>query len=183
MKRAVVLGTVAAVLLSVGLGAQGRNFSGTWVVDAEKTSAASGGGGGVRVAAAGSGTATESRRVVAGGGGAGGAVVARGGAAGVAPGLTITADANMFSIANGTSTTVYKLDGSVINIENARAKSTAKATWQGDKIVIDTTIEAPSGPVVQHASWYLEGDSLVRENRSTGADGEEVVRKTYYKRS
>ena len=62
MKRAVMLSAVAAVLLSVGVGAQGRNFSGAWVIDSEKTAAAGGGAMGGR-----------------GGGGGGGAVARSGG--------------------------------------------------------------------------------------------------------
>ena len=195
MKRAVVLGTVTAVLLSVGLGAQGRNFGGTWVIDAEKTASANPAGAGTRVARGGGGGTMVAggdvggeRRValtgVAGGGGdrggRGGAVV---GGASVTPGTSITVDANTFTIVNGGITTAYKLDGSVTNVENPRQKATARAAWQGDKVAIETTAEGPNGPIVTHATWYLEGEFLVRENKSTGADGQEVVRKTYYKRS
>lgn len=196
MKRFVVMGTVAAVLLSVGLSAQGRNFGGTWVVDAEKTAAANpAGGGGGRGGAGGVMVGGETRQMVAGAagggggvragaGGGGGAVMARsGGGATVVPGLQVTVDANTFTMVNNGITTAYKLDGSVTNVENARSKATAKAVWQGDKIAVETTTEGPNGLIVSHATWYLEGDSLVRENKSTGPDGQEVVRKTYYKRS
>ena len=193
MKRAVVLGTVAAVLLSVGLGAQGKNFGGTWAIDAEKTAAANpGGGGGGRGGGGGAMVAGgEERRALVGvgvgvgvaGGGGGGEVRSRSGGAGVVPGLQVTVDAGTFTMVNNGITTAYKLDGSVTNLENTRSKSTAKAVWQGDKILIETTAEGPNGSVVTHATWYLDGESLVRENKSTGPDGQEVVRKTYYKRS
>jgi hypothetical protein len=194
MKRAVMLSAVAAVLLSVGVGAQGRNFSGAWVIDSEKTAAAGGGamggGGGAMVARSGGGGSSTGAIAVGGSGGArGGAVAgvgvggARGGGGGVAPGLSLTIDANAFTLVNGATTTTYKLDGSVTNIENPTRKISAKASWQGDKIAIETTAEGPNGPIVTHAFWYLEGDYLVRENKSTGPDGQEVVRKTYYKRS
>jgi len=199
MKRAVMLSAVAAVLLSVGVGAQARNFSGAWVIDSEKTMAAGGGaaggrgGGGAMVArsggdvAAGGAVAVGGARSASGGGtvaaaGVGGAR-GGGGGGGVAPGLSLTMDANSFTLVNGATTTTYKLDGSVTNIENPMRKVSAKASWQGDKIAIETTAEGPNGPIVTHAFWYLEGDYLVRENKSTGPDGQEVVRKTYYKRS
>ena len=197
MKRAVMLSAVAAVLLSVGVGAQGRNFSGAWVIDSEKTAAAGGGamggrggGGGGVVRSGGDATGAVAVGGVARGGGGGGAVAAagaggaRGGGEGrVATGLSLTMDANSFTLVNGATTTTYKLDGSVTNIENPMRKVSAKASWQGDKIAIETTAEGPNGPIVTHAFWYLEGDYLVRENKSTGPDGQEVVRKTYYKRS
>jgi hypothetical protein len=194
MKRAAMLGVVAAALMSVGLGAQGRNFAGTWTIDTEKTIAAGGGamggrgggGGGVGVRSGGDG-AIGAVAVGGGGRGGGGAVAggggARSGGVGVATGMTLTVDATTFTIAQGTTSTTYKLDGSVTNLDNPNRKASAKASWQGDKIAIETTAEGPAGPIVTHATWYLEGDSLVRENKSTGQDGQEVVRKTFYKRS
>jgi len=197
MKRAVMLSAVAAVLLSVGVGAQGRNFSGAWVIDQEKTVAAGGGamggrggGGGGVARSGGDGSAAAAVAVGAGGRGGGGAVAAAGGArgggggvGGVAPGLSLTMGANSCTLVNGATTTTYKRDGWGTNIENPMRKVSAKASWQGDKIAIETTAEGPNGPIVTHAFWYLEGDYLVRENKSTGPDGQEVVRKTYYKRS
>lgn len=197
MKRAVMLSAVAAVLLSVGVGAQGRNFSGTWVIDPEKSAAAGGaamggrgGGGGGVARSGGDGSAAGAVAVGGRGGGGGGTVAAAGGGArgggvggAVATGLSLAMDANSFTLVNGATTTTYKLDGSVTNIENPMRKVSAKASWQGDKIAIETTSEGPNGPIVTHAFWYLEGDYLVRENKSTGPDGQEVVRKTYYKRS
>lgn len=201
MKRAVIVGVAAAALMSVGLGAQGRNFSGTWTIDSEKTMAANAGvaggggrGGGGAVAAGG----TIERRVadpttagavaVAGGGGGarggggGGAVMARSGASAGPVGTTITLDTKSFSVTQGETTTAYALDGSVSDISNAMRKATAKAAWQGDKLVIQTTVEGANGPVATQATWYLEGESLVRENSSTGPDGQAMTRKTYFKK-
>jgi type IV secretion system protein TrbL len=194
MKRAVMLGAVAAVLLSVGVGAQGRNFSGVWVIDSEKTAASgggtvAGGGGGVMTRSIAAGSTAGAAAVSGGAGGGGGAVAAGGGSrarsggSGVAPGVSVTMDANAFTLVNGATTTTYKLDGSVTNIENPRGKVSAKASWQGDRITIESTSETPNGVVTTHASWYLEGEYLVRENKSTSPDGQEVIRKTYYKRS
>ena len=194
MKYAVTVGTIAAVVMSVGLAAQGRNFSGTWTIDSEKTMAANGGtmGGGRGGARAGDAvarrvdTGTGGTVAAAGGGaGGGGVAVARSGGAGgavVATGTVLTVDTKSFTIAQGQTTTTYPLDGSVTDLNNPMRKTVAKASWQGDKIAIETTAEGPNGPIVTHATWYLEGEWLVRENTSTGADGQPVVRKTYYKK-
>ena len=193
MKRAVIVGVAAAALMSVGLGAQGRNFSGTWTIDSEKTMAANagvaaaggrGGGGAVGTIERRVGDPTTAGAVAVGGGGArggggGGAVVAR---AGAPAGTTITLDTKSFSVTQGETTTAYALDGSATDISNAMRKATAKASWQGDKLVIQTTAEGPNGPVVSQATWYLEGESLVRENSSTGPDGQAITRKTYFKK-
>ena len=202
MKRAVLMGVAAAALVSVGLGAQGRNFSGTWTIDSEKTMAANvavagGAGGGAR--GGGGAVGGEVRRVggdagavavAAGGGGRGGGgggeVRARSGGAGgatAAPvGTTIAIDAKSFTITQGQNATVYALDGTASDVSTGARKATAKATWQGDKLNIETTSEGPNGPVVSHAAWYLEGEWLVRENTATGPDGQSVSRKTYFKK-
>ena len=192
MKHVATVGTIAAVLMSVGLVAQGRNFSGNWTIDSEKTMAANpgttaggrGGGGGDPTMARRVNTGTGGTVVAAGGGG--GAAVARSGSAGggmvVATGTVLTVDAKSFTIAQGQTTTTYPLDGTVTDLNSARGKVVAKASWQGDKIAIETTTEGPNGPIVTHATWYLEAEWLVRENTSTGADGQPVVRKTYYKK-
>jgi len=109
--------------------------------------------------------------------------VARSGGAGTPAVTTVTVDANTFTLVQGQTTTSYRTDGSVTNLDNEMRKASAKASWQGDKLVVETTTETPNGPLVGHAMWYLEGEWLVRENTSTSADGTEVVRKTYYKRS
>ena len=196
MKRTVGMGIVAVALVSVGVAAQGRNFSGTWTIDSEKTIAAGGGamggrgggGGGMRSGGAGgavAGTAATTGTVTAmgaGGGGRGAGGVARVGGAGVATGTVVVADNRSFTITQGENTTTYALDGSVTDISNPNRRATAKATWQGDKIAIETTAEGANGPVVTVATWYIEGEWLVRENSSTGPDGQPVVRKTYYKK-
>jgi len=195
MKRAVLMSAFVA-LVSTGLAAQDRGFNGTWTIDLEKTMAAGGGGGGgrggvARVGGAGGGavterpaTATTGTVAAVGGGGRGGGGMARsGGAAEVTPGLTVTVDAGTFTIAQGQSTTTYRTDGSVSNLDTDVRKASAKASWQGDKLVIETTADTPNGPVVTHATWYVEGDWLVRENKTSGPDGQDVIRKTYYKKA
>ena len=120
MKRAVLMGAVAAALMSVGLSAQGRNFSGTWTMDSEKTTAANaglasagaaggrgGGGGGVARSGGGGDAGATAVMVAGGGGGRGGGGAAAGGGgmrsggAGVAPGMSLTVDNNSFTLAQG----------------------------------------------------------------------------------
>ena len=97
--------------------------------------------------------------------------------------VTLALDANTFTITQGQTATTYHTDGSVTNLDSGTRKASAKAAWQGDKLVIETTTESPRGTMVSQAIWYLEGDSLVRENKSTTPDGQEIARKTYFKRS
>jgi len=189
MKKAVVgIGIVTAMLLTTGLGAQGKNFGGTWVVDADKTREAGGAAGGTMVAAGGRGgggggggavAATGGTMVAVGGGGRGGGG-ARG--AGAPVPMSVAVDAKTFAITTGETVTSYPLDGSVKDMSNEVRAASAKAAWKGDKVVIETTAQGPNGPVVTTASWYLEGEWLVRENTSNGPDGTPVSRKTYYKR-
>jgi hypothetical protein len=186
----------------VSVNAQGRSFSGTWVIDSDKTMAAAqstgepgtraiagGSGGGTMVAAGGGGGAAagavaEARpRSGSGGGGAataggGGRVIAAPGGSGgrvgavVSTDTVITMDANNFITDIGGVRTSYPLNGSEVPVQLRNSEGRARASWKGDTIVIETTLETPTGPLVSTTSWYLEGDSLVRLTN----------RKTYYKR-
>ena len=200
----------AATVWSASVFAQGRNFAGSWTVDSEKTMAAAGaagaivggggggfgGGGGARSGGGGGGTAVaggSGGAVMRGGGGGGSASAGGGGGFGggggggargsVSTAMSISIDANSFAIEQGGTSTAYHLDGSTTIIETPRGNSTAKAGWKGDKLVIETSVDTPNGPVASSSTWYLDGDSLVRENSSLGPSGTTVVRKTYYKRS
>lgn len=206
MKRVISAVAVAAIgLWSASVFAQGRNFSGSWTVDQEKTMAAmstmeapagavarGGGGGGVgmRSGGGGGGTATVSGGGVgAGGGGTFGAAGARSGGGGgggrggggVAPPTILALDANTFTMGSGETARVYRLDGSPTILETPAGRSTSKASWKDDKLVIETTLEGANGPVNSSTVWYLEGDSLVRENHAN-FNGTASVRKTYFKR-
>jgi hypothetical protein len=188
MNRAAYVAAAVAVVWSVGVSAQGRNFGGQWVIDAEKTGAtrtaaptmvAAGGGGGRGGggggAAVGTRVITERPAVarVAGGGGGGG----RGGAT-IGP-MGVTIDASAFTVTQGETATAYKLDGSPLVVEIGARRSTSRASWQGDKLVIQTTTEIEGSSVSSTTTWYLEGEYLVRET----ASGESTPRKTYYKRA
>jgi hypothetical protein len=177
MRQIAVMAALAVSVSVMSVAAQGRNFSGTWVIDAEKTAAAApapeaGGGGG--------GAMVESRRVIAGGGGVavgggvrsgvsgggGGAIMAR------STDTVITVDAATFTIEVGEVKTSYPTNGTETTIESRGRAGRATAKWQGDVLTITTTIDAPNGPATSTQSWSMDGDSLVRD---TG-------RKTYYRR-
>ncbi len=194
MKRVSMVAAALAVAWSAGVSAQGRNFAGQWVVDTEKTSATisrsavgtvAGGGGGGR-GGGGGGVIAERRTVVSGGGGGGGTMSAGGGGGrgGAATGpMVVTIDAAAFTTTQGEMSTIYRLDGTPTVNESARGRSTTKAGWQGDRLVIQTTTEVEGSSFSSTTTWYLEGEHLVRETATMSASGESVPRKTYYKRA
>jgi hypothetical protein len=152
------LTVAAAVVLSASLLAQAKpNFSGKWVIDAEKTAAAN---------------------PNAGGGGGGGRM---GGGMGAAP-VTITMDATTFkmerTIQDNVMTTTYKLDGSESkNMGMGRGGQTeqiSKVTIEGNKMVVKT--QGQNGEQV--TSWYMDGDWLVSERTTQNG-----AQKTYYKKA
>ena len=196
MNRAMYVAAAAAVVWSVGVSAQGRNFGGQWVVDAEKTGAtrvavattssggdvtrgAGGGGGGVATGRVITERPAPTAAVRTGGGAGGGG--GRGGAA-VGP-MGIAIDASAFTVTQGETATIYKLDGTPLVVESGSRRSTSRASWQGDKLVIQTTNEGDGGSTSSTTTWYLEGESLVRETATVSPSGESVPRKTYYKRA
>jgi hypothetical protein len=203
MKRVIPALVMAASLFAAGgVSAQGRNFAGTWTLDIDRMaevmaatarSAGAGGavgGGGMRggggggrggggdavAAGAGGGVARSG-----GGGGGGGMRGGRGG--GAAAPMSLSLDANTFTVGSGEISTAYKLDGSVTTIDTERGQIATKAAWKGDHIVIETTAPGPNGSITTTTSWYLEGESLVRETSRPGPDGQPTVNKAYFKKS
>lgn len=179
MRQMVVMTALAVGVSVMSVAAQGRNFSGTWVIDAEKTAAAAPAAGG------GGGGAVVSRSMAGGGGGAvgggvGGGAMSGGGGGGVvtrsmasgSSDTVITLDASTFTIEVGGVKTSYPTNGTETAIEVRGVSGRATAKWQGDVLTITSTIDAANGPVTSTQSWSMEGESLVRE----------TARKTYYKR-
>jgi len=121
--------------------------------------------------------------VTAGGGGVGGGGGGARGRGGAPAPVVIAIDANTFSVGNGETSTAFKLDGSATTIPTANGDATAKATWKGDRLQIETTVQGANGPIVSTATWYLDGESLVRENTLPGPEGQTITRKTYFKKS
>ena len=188
MNRIVPIVVFGLAVAGANLPAQGRNFAGSWTLDIERTMAANpaggrgGAGGGMRSGGGGGGGTTAAipqGGAVARGGGGGGGGMRSGGPGGP---MTLALDGNTFSVTNGANVTTYHLDGTPSTSDTPNGQVTAKASWKGDHIVIETTGQGPNGPTVTTATWYIEGESLVRETSLPGPDGELMTRKTYFKR-
>ena len=129
------------------------NFSGTWTYDASKSQAPQGQAGRARQGG--------------GGGGGGGARGGRGAALGLTPPdgpVTVTQTADQITIGAQT----FKFDGSPTTLGGGGGgrrggSGTAKAHWDGSKLVIETTISA-------------RGNSITtNEVRSLASDGKEMI--------
>ena len=163
MKRVIPALVMAASLFATGgVSAQGRNFAGTWTLDVDRMaetmaavarSGGGGGGGGMR-GGGGTGSSVAAGGAVGAGGGArsgggGGGMRGRGGAAGP---MTLSLDANSFTVGSGEISTGYKLDGSVTTTDTERGQIATKAAWKGDHIVIETTAPGPNGSITTTTS-------------------------------
>jgi hypothetical protein len=154
MKR-LLIGLVALLLTADGAWAavadDKPNFSGTWTYDASKSQAPKGQAGRARQG---------------GGGGGGGARGGRGAALGLTPPegpVTVTQTADQITIGAQT----FKFDGSPTTLGGGGGKragsGTAKAHWDGAKLVIETTISARGNSITSN------------EVRSLAADGKEMI--------
>ena len=80
---------------------------------------------------------------------------------------------------------VYKLDGSdsknMVNREGQQQEQVAKATWDGNKLLIVTTVNFSGKPAEQRRVLSLEGGSLVIEQTNPGR-GSGVPTKVIYKK-
>lgn len=150
----------ALVMMTSAVAAQEKpNFSGKWALDAEKTAAANptpqGGGGG-------------------GGGG-------RPGGMGSGP-LTLTVDAATLTSEregpNGVVKLVYKLDGTEQTITMGQGEAKAKAKWEGNTLVVETTREGQNGVMTTKAIYTIEGDYLVINNETLRGS-----RKMFYRKA
>ena len=165
--------TAAAFVLatSVGMYAQAKpDFSGKWVMDAP--------------------AAAPAAPPADGGGGRGGG---RGGGGGAGFGQTFTAkqDAKMLTIervqGDATVTAMYMLDGSesknTVAGRGGQQEQVSKATWDGNKLVIVTTINAGGNNVEQRRVMSMEGGNLVIEQTAPGrGGGEPTTTKIVYKK-
>jgi hypothetical protein len=142
MQRNLALTVVLAVAFAVSGYAQKKDFSGAWTVDQAATDAAAA-------------TAPPPPR----GGGGGG----RG--FGTGP-MTIKQTADSISLErvgrNGPVTATYKLDGVEQAITLGDMPMKAKAKWDGDKIVIETTYTAQDGsPVTTWLTLQLDDKGML----------------------
>jgi len=163
MRRRFVAAAIAMVVVAVSLGAQAKpNLSGKWVMDPPPAGAAN-----------------------AGAGRAGG-----GAPAGFQPGFgaefTVKQDDKTLSISRGQGTPlIYKLDGSesknTVTRNGEQQEQTAKATWEGDKLVISTDVNFQGNTAEQRRVLSLENGNLVIEQTNPGRNGGAATKIVYKK--
>jgi len=156
------LGITAALVVALAMAGYAQkkpDFSGTWTLDTEKSD-------------------PMPQRQGGGGGGGGGM--------GAVP-MTIKQTADALTIErtfNGnTNSTSYTLDGTEKEIQmmgrgGQPTTAKAKAKWDGDKIVIETTREGQNGPVTTKAKYSLDGANLVVETETANGTRKSVYKKT-----
>jgi hypothetical protein len=159
MKKALLLLAIGLCLVAVALAA--ADFSGTWVVNAEKTAAANpappGGGGG--------------------GGGRGGGM----GAGELTIKMTATEMTTSQTMGQNVQEVKYILDGKDNTVNMGRGDLKYKATWTADVLVISGTQAGRNGDTPYKAEYSLsaDGKTLTMARTTQGQNGE-VVRKTIY---
>lgn len=156
MKRKLGMAAALVVALAVSGYAQKKpDFSGNWTLDTEKSEPAQGPG--------------------AGPGGRGGGMMGP---------LTIKQTADSISIESqgrqGLQTRTYKLDGSETEVTFGQMKAKAKARWDGDKIVIETTRPGQDGTMFTTSVTYsLNADgTLTAENKTPMGSRKAIYKKT-----
>jgi len=164
MRRKFLAVATAMVVMAASLGAQAKpNFSGKWVMEPPPAGAANTGGGRA---------------------GAGGAP------AGFQPGFgaefTVKQDDKTLSISRGQGTPlIYKLDGSesknTVTRNGEQQEQTAKAMWDGDKLVIATDVNFQGNTAEQRRVLSLENGNLVIEQTNPGRSGGAATKVIYKK--
>ena len=155
------------VVAGASLGAQAKpDFSGKWVMDPPPAGNADG--------------------VRAGGRGAG-----AGGVTGFQPGFgpefTVKQDARALVITRGgqTGTLTYNLDGTQsrnpVTRDGQQQEHVARATWEGDKLVIATEVNFQGNTAEQRRVLSLEGGNLVIEQTNPGRNGGPPIKVVYKK--
>jgi hypothetical protein len=165
--RGTVLVTAAALVLAaaISIDAQGRpDFSGQWMMDPASAPAAPAGGG----------------RGGRGGGGAGFGQEFT--AAQTATTLTITR-----AQGDQTITETYNLDGSesknMVAGRGGQQEQVSKATFDGNRLVIVTSINAGGNTIEQRRVLSLDGGNLVVEQTAPGrGGGEPTTTRIVYKK-
>src|SRR5688572_2893169 len=166
--RARFLAAATTMMLAVGVSlvAQAKpDFSGKWVMDPPPAAAADGG-------------------AARGGRGGGG-----GFQPGFGPEFTVKQDATKLTItrAGQASPLNYNLDGSdsknMVTRDDQQQEQVAKATWEGNKLVIVTYVNFQGNTGEQRRVLSLEGGNLVIEQTNPGRGGGAQTKVVYKKAS
>lgn len=161
------LSTAAVVLMAAGLFAQTKpNFAGKWVLE-------------------------PSAEAAGGGGGRGGRGFGRGG---LGQEITISQDAKTLTLeytAGGQNPQpvklVYNLDGTEsknsVPGRGGQQEQTAKAVWQGAKLVVTTTVDFNGNSFETTRAFSMDGANLKIENTNPGfgGNGPTTTTQTYNK--
>ena len=160
-KAAVFMGAIALVMGATTASAQGKNFAGTWTVVADPAAPAPAPG--------------------------------RGGGRGLGQGATIAQDAKTLTVTrttqNGEIKQVYNLDGSdsknTLTMGGNSVEQVSKAKWEGDKLVITTTMNFNGNASESTMALSLDASGqLVVESTGAGrGGGPPTTTKMTYKKS
>ena len=161
-RNALVVGALSLVFAASIAQAQDKpNFSGSWTLIANPNAAGGGGGGG------------------------------RGGGAGLGQAATITQDAKTLTVTrttqNGEVKLVYNLDGSdsknMVQGRGGQSEQVSKATWDGNKLVISTTLTMGENTVTRTQTMSLDASGqLVVTVSGPGRGGEVMTNTQTYKK-
>ncbi len=153
MKKAFLLLVIGLCLVGVALAA---DFSGTWVLNAEKSDQGRGGGGGGR----------------AGGGGGG---------RGMGGEMVITQTATEFSITRGQNETKYVLDGAEHTLTTQRGETKYKAVLSGDTLALTGTQSFGGNEMPLNTKYTLSADGKeLTVTTVMNMGGQETTRKQVY---
>ena len=160
-RNAMVVGALSLVFAASVAQAQDKpNFSGSWTVIADPNAAGGGGGG-------------------------------RGGGGGLGQAATITQDAKTLTVTrttqNGEVKLVYNLDGSdsknMVQGRGGQTEQVSKATWDGNKLVISTTLTMGENTVTRTQTMSLDASGqLVVTVSGPGRGGEVMTNTQTYKK-
>jgi len=159
MKKGYLLLALGLCLVAVAVAVAGVDFSGTWAMNAEKT------------------TAANPAPAGGGGGGAG-----RGGRGGMGGGEMVIKQAGTdLSITRGQNETKYVLDGAEHTVTTQRGDLKYKAVLSGDSLTITGTQTTQRGETPLNEKYTLSADGKeLTIARTMNMQGNEMTMKTIY---
>jgi hypothetical protein len=167
MRTFVAMATAIIVAVGVNVAAQAKpDFSGKWVMDPPPAAPAGDAGGR--------------------GAGSRGAAGATGFQPGFGPEITIKQDAKALTITRGQgSPLVYNLDGTdsknMVTRGGQQQEQIARATWEGNTLVIATEVNFQGNVAEQRRALSLEGGNLVIDQTNPGRNGGPPIKVVYKK--
>jgi hypothetical protein len=103
--------------------------------------------------------------------------------------FTLTVDATSLTREvegpDGPVKTVYKLDGTETTVQMGQMEGKAKAKWEGNTIVVETTTTRQDGSTATNKDVYSieEGVLVITGTRPGRGGGEPVTTKRFYKKA